>query len=69
MPKLLTTRDLVEMGIFTTTAAAGEARYRGTGPKFLKLAEGRTGRIRYRETDVMEWLESCERTSTADDAA
>lgn len=69
MPKLLTTNDIVEMGIFASAQAAATARYMGNGPKFLKLGEGVRGRIRYRETDVMEWLDTRTRTSTAENAA
>lgn len=38
-------------------------RYLGTGPKFLKPTP-RT--VLYREADVIAWVESSERTSTAD---
>lgn len=66
IPKLLTAADLVELGVFSCAQTAAEARYSGRGPKFLKLGEGRTGRIRYREQDVLEWLATRERTTTGE---
>ncbi|MFJ9440348.1 helix-turn-helix transcriptional regulator [Kitasatospora sp. NPDC101235] len=33
-------------------------RYLGTGPKYRKLSPGRGGRIRYRRSDVEQWLDS-----------
>lgn len=68
MPNLLTAADLVAMGIYSSTQTAATARYKGTGPKFLKLGDGKGGRIRYREQDVLDWLESRTRTTT-DEAA
>ena len=37
-------------------------RWRGQGPKFLKVG----GRVRYRLADVDEWLASRQRNSTSD---
>lgn len=64
LPKLLTTGDLIELGIFTCIQSAATARYTGAGPRFLKLGDGRNGRIRYREQDVLEWLATRERQAT-----
>ncbi|MGW0494990.1 helix-turn-helix transcriptional regulator [Streptomyces sp. NPDC003007] len=33
-----------------------DKRWKGTGPKFIKLSPGRGGRIRYRRSDVEAWL-------------
>ncbi|MFD5227426.1 helix-turn-helix transcriptional regulator [Streptomyces qaidamensis] len=33
-----------------------DKRWKGTGPKFIKLSPGRGGRIRYRRSDIEEWL-------------
>lgn len=62
--KLLTPRDLVEMGVFPSEKAASVARSNGTGPAFLKLTEARTGRIRYRAEDVVDWLAGKVRETT-----
>ncbi|MEV7387209.1 helix-turn-helix domain-containing protein [Streptomyces sp. NPDC091215] len=32
-------------------------RWKGTGPRYIKLSPGRGGRIRYRRSDVDAWLE------------
>lgn len=31
-------------------------RHRGRGPKYTKLSPGRSGRIRYRRSDIETWL-------------
>lgn len=54
--KLLRPKDLVEMGVATSTAALATMRYRGTGPTFVKLGGGKTARVAYLESDVAEWL-------------
>jgi len=33
-----------------------DKRWRGTGPRFIKLSPGRGGRIRYRRGDVDAWI-------------
>lgn len=66
IPKLYTVAELVEMGVFNSEQGAANERYKGTGPKFLKLGEGQNGRIRYSEDDVVEWLESRKRAGTAE---
>jgi predicted DNA-binding transcriptional regulator AlpA len=33
-----------------------DKRWRGTGPKFIKLSPGRGGRVRYRRSSVDAWL-------------
>lgn len=45
-----------------TTGNLAQLRYTGRGPKFLKPTS-RT--VVYRESDVIEWLEASERSSTA----
>lgn len=37
-------------------------RYRGFGPRYIRVG----GRIRYRISDIAEWLDACTRTSTSD---
>ncbi|MFF7754377.1 helix-turn-helix transcriptional regulator [Streptomyces sp. NPDC007971] len=34
-----------------------DKRWKGTGPRFIKLSPGRGGRIRYRRRDVEQWLD------------
>ena len=41
-------------------------RLKGIGPKFVRLGGQKRGRIFYRESDVLEYLEQCTRTSTSD---
>lgn len=33
-----------------------DKRWKGTGPRYIKLSPGRGGRIRYRREDVQQWL-------------
>ncbi|MFJ3229763.1 helix-turn-helix transcriptional regulator [Streptomyces sp. NPDC086787] len=33
-----------------------DKRWKGTGPRYIKLSPGRGGRIRYRRRDVEQWL-------------
>lgn len=42
-----------------------QLRFIGKGPKFLKPTPRK---VLYRESDVLEWLEASERTSTAEGA-
>ena len=44
-----------------TTGALAQLRYLGTGPKFIKLS---ARVVRYRESDLDEWIESSDRTQT-----
>lgn len=39
-------------------------RHRGCGPVFVKLGRGRGRLCRYREADVLAFLDACARTST-----
>lgn len=39
----------------------------GTGPVFHKLTPGRSGRILYRVSDLLDWLGTRRRTSTTQD--
>jgi predicted DNA-binding transcriptional regulator AlpA len=43
------------------------ARWRRTGPPYIKLGTGRGAPVRYRRRDVEEWLE--DQTIEVDDAA
>lgn len=49
-----------------TKSNLAQLRFTGKGPKFLKPTP-RT--VVYRESDVIEWLEASERTSTAEAAS
>jgi predicted DNA-binding transcriptional regulator AlpA len=46
-----------------TERALEDWRYRGVGPRFIRLS-GRA--IRYRLSDIEDWLADRERTSTSD---
>ena len=59
MDNLMTAPDLAEkFGV--SEAALAQWRYRGTGPKFLKLGR----RVMYRAVDVEAWLADRTRTMT-----
>lgn len=61
--KLLTPEDVCALIPGMTKGNLNQLRYAGGGPKFLKP----TPRVVvYRESDVLEWLNRSERTSTAD---
>ncbi len=62
---LLTPREVaVEMKV--STIALARWRRTGSGPKFLKLTRGRSGLIRYRRSDLDEFLSASLRLSTSD---
>lgn len=44
-------------------------RVSGHGPKYLKLGPGKRAAVRYRRSDLIAFLEECQRTSTADHSA
>lgn len=48
------TADLVKLAVGTLK----DKRWKGTGPRFIKLSPGRGGRIRYRRGDVHAWVEA-----------
>ena len=60
---LMTPAEVAQLIPGMTKANLAQLRYAGGGPKFLKPTP-RT--VVYRETDVLEWLNASERTSTAD---
>ena len=60
---LMTPAEVAQLIPGMTKANLAQLRYAGGGPKFLKPTP-RT--VVYRETDVLEWLNAAERTSTAD---
>jgi predicted DNA-binding transcriptional regulator AlpA len=62
IPTLLTPPETAEY-IRLTERALEDWRYRGVGPRFIRLS-GRA--IRYRLSDIEAWLADCERTSTSD---
>lgn len=61
MTKLATPQDVASY-LGTTPDAIAQWRYRGTGPKFVKV--GRS--VRYRWEDVATWLDEQTRQGTAD---
>ncbi|RKW69858.1 helix-turn-helix transcriptional regulator [Galactobacter caseinivorans] len=58
--KLYTPQELADWR-GTTVAALAQERYKGTGPRFIKL--GKT--VRYSETHVKEWLDANTHQRTA----
>lgn len=60
IPALLTPAQLGEhLGL--TVGALAQMRYRGNGPKFIKLGGKQ---VRYRESDVQAWLDQQTRDRT-----
>lgn len=62
--KLLKPESVAEITGLTEQALA-QMRYRGTGPIYRALS-ART--IRYRESDVLAWIEASARTQTGDES-
>lgn len=60
---LLSPEQVCEMVPGMTKGNLAQMRFKGIGPKFLKPTP-RT--VVYRESDVVEWLEGSERTTTAE---
>ena len=60
---LLSPEQVCEMVPGMTKGNLAQMRFKGIGPKFLKPSP-RT--VVYRESDIIEWLESSERTGTAE---
>lgn len=54
LPDLCTTRDLIKLGIFSSTAVAEYYRKTNLGPSYFVLGEHR---IRYPKLALIEWLE------------
>lgn len=61
VPVMINQQQLAEM-LGKSIKWAERARHEGNGPKFIKA--GRS--VLYRTSDVLEWLESNVRSSTAD---
>jgi predicted DNA-binding transcriptional regulator AlpA len=51
VPKLATPAEVAE-ALHTTTASLAQMRYRGHGPKFVRLGR----RVLYRWVDVEQWI-------------
>jgi predicted DNA-binding transcriptional regulator AlpA len=63
LPHLLTQIDLAEY-LSKSTAWCERARWAGDGPKFIKLGR----HVRYKASDVFDWIESNSKESTSDGA-
>ena len=59
-PRLRTPEQLCELIPGTSRQYWAEQRHRGTGPAFVKLG----GRVFYRESDVIDWVNSSLMTRT-----
>lgn len=55
------TAPIVKLSVSTLK----DKRWKGTGPRYIKLSPGRGGRIRYRRRDVEQWLTGCSTGSAA----
>jgi hypothetical protein len=56
LPELLSTGDLVRLGIFKTHQAAYAARHMGTGPEFFKVGQ----KLLYPKIGVIEFMKLCQ---------
>ncbi|MBV2357811.1 helix-turn-helix domain-containing protein [Streptomyces sp. J2-1] len=52
-----------ELGVSPQTLA--NWRWAGSGPRYTKLGDGRTARVRYRRADVDAWLKARETGAAA----
>lgn len=43
--------------LFRNPQALADMRWRGTGPAYIKTAEGRAGRVFYRRSSIERWLD------------
>lgn len=64
MDELYVPEDLARY-LSTTVGNLAQMRYRGIGPKFVKVGRG----IRYRTSDVNEWLAQQTRERTGEPAS
>lgn len=53
--------------VFRNPQSLADMRWRGTGPDYIKTAEGRAGRVFYRRSAIERWLD--ERTVSGGAAA
>ncbi|MFF9494243.1 helix-turn-helix transcriptional regulator [Streptomyces flaveolus] len=60
----LTPRQLAEE-LEVSTHTLANWRWAGVGPRYTKLGDGRTARVRYRRTDVDAWLKARESGAAA----
>lgn len=44
-------------------------RVSGRGPRFIKMGTGSRSAVRYRRSELLRWLDACERGSTAEHSA
>lgn len=66
LDELLTTRKAAEyLGLKSQTLR--KWRTLGGGPRYIRLGDGPRGRVVYRATDLMEWLDSRTYTNTAEE--
>jgi len=57
-PELMSTQDLVDIGLYISIDATYHARMRKKGPDYIKVGEGRAGKILYPKCKVLEFLEA-----------
>jgi hypothetical protein len=55
----MATPEQVAEALYTTTAALAQLRYRGVGPKFVRVGRRR---VLYRWSDVEDWISASTRT-------
>lgn len=63
--RLLTTAEAAVLLRLSESALQG-FRCRGGGPPYLKLGRGRTSKVVYRESDLLEWLSQQEWSETSE---
>ncbi|MDX2943300.1 helix-turn-helix domain-containing protein [Streptomyces caniscabiei] len=48
-----------------TVRTLSDRRWKKTGPPYRKLSPGKGGRVRYRRSDVLAWLQGEQKASAA----
>jgi hypothetical protein len=64
LPEPLLTEDDAAKELRVSGRTLERYRARGTGPVFVKLLRGKSGRIRYRRADLEAWLNAHRQRST-----
>lgn len=66
--RLLRAEEVAEI-LQLAPLSLGRWRQTGEGPRFVKFGRGRTAPIRYRLTDILEFIDRSVRSSTCDTGA
>lgn len=65
-PLDIATKAEVAEALGTTERGLAQMRYRGVGPRYIKVGSGHRGRVMYRWSDIREFLDVNTVSSTKD---